>query len=57
MLQTKYAKPKLTSKDIRLIIDSLEYVSLELRDQDANDVRVPVLRDLMNKLLRMNDAN
>lgn len=57
MLQTKYAKPKLTSKDIRLIIDSLEYVSLELRDQDANDVRVPILRDLMNKLLRMNDAN
>lgn len=57
MLQTKYAKPRLDSKDVTLIMDSLEYVSLELRDKDSNDPRIKTLRDLMGKILRIHNGN
>lgn len=57
MLQTKYAKPRLDSKDVALIMDSLEYVSLELRDRDSNDPRIKTLRDLMGKILRIHNGN
>ena len=55
MLQKSYAKPRLDSKDVTLIMDSLEYVSLELRDKDANDPRIKTLRDLMGKVLRIHN--
>ena len=57
MLQKSYAKPRLDSKDVTLIMDSLEYVSLELRDKDANDPRIKILRDLMGKVLRIHNGN
>lgn len=57
MLQTKYAKPRLDSKDVTLIMDSLEYVSQELRDRDSNDPRIKTLRDLMGKILRIHNGN
>jgi len=57
MLQKSYAKPRLDSKDITLIMDSLEYVSLELRDKDSNDPRIKTLRDLMGKVLRIHNGN
>lgn len=56
MLQKSYAKPRLNSKDIRLILDSLEYVSLELRDKDKDDARIKIIRELMGKLIRINDG-
>ena len=60
MLQKSYAKPAkpaLTSRDVRLILDSLEYVSLELSDKDVGDPRIKTIRDLMGKILRMHDGN
>ena len=57
MLQKSYAKPRLDSKDVTLIMDSLEYVSLELRDRDSNDPRIKTLRDLMGKILRIHNGN
>lgn len=57
MLQKSYAKPRLDSKDVTLIMDSLEYVSLELRDKDSNDPRIKTLRDLMGKILRIHNGN
>jgi hypothetical protein len=57
MLQKSYAKPRLDSKDVTLIMDSLEYVSLELRDKDSNDPRIKTLRDLMGKVLRIHNGN
>ncbi len=60
MLQKSYAKPvktELNRRDVSLILDSLQYVSLELSDKDLNDPRIKTLRDLMGKILRMHDGN
>jgi hypothetical protein len=60
MLQKSYAKPartKLNRRDVSLILDSLQYVSLELSDKDAHDPRIKTLRELMGKILRMHDGN